>query len=177
MMSLLLTIVVAFFASGLITTFLGYWVHWIFHQPWSLGFYHAHMNHHQIQYPPSDYLSDTYRGAGRDSTVILFVVAFAPVLIGIALLTWFGFFTLTTCGIIVASLAIWGYVHDYFHDQFHLNNTWWKQFSFFIKLRSTHYLHHLDMSKNYGIILFPWDKLFNTYDAENITLDKENDAL
>lgn len=177
MIRLLCTLLVAFSATGFITTFLGYWVHWAFHQPWSLRFYHAHMNHHQIQYPPADFLSETYRGAGRDSTVILFAIAFAPVLLTIALLTLFGFFSLTTCIISLASLAVWGFAHDYFHDQFHLTNTFWKKFAFFIKLRSTHYLHHLDMSKNYGIVFFQWDKLFKTYDAEEIKFDQENGTL
>lgn len=171
MIHLLVTALVAFFATGIVTTFLGYWVHWVFHQSWSLWFFQAHMNHHLIQYPPTNFLSDTYRSAGKDSTVILFAVAFTPVILAIIILTLFGIFSLTTCTITLVTLLAWGFVHDYFHDQFHLTNTFWKQFAFFLKLRSTHYVHHLDMSKNYGIVLFQWDKLFKTYDDENINLD------
>jgi sterol desaturase/sphingolipid hydroxylase (fatty acid hydroxylase superfamily) len=166
MIYILLSMLVAMLVMGFITTFLGYVVHWIFHQPWSLWFYDAHMNHHQIQYPPTIFFSDKYKSAGRNSTVWLFVIAFAPVFLGIVLLTYLGILSLLLGAYSMFSLIVWGWVHDYFHDQFHLTNTPWKSLPFFLKWRDIHYVHHLDMSKNYGIVLFQWDKLFKTFSSE-----------
>jgi sterol desaturase/sphingolipid hydroxylase (fatty acid hydroxylase superfamily) len=134
------------------------------------------MNHHLVQYPPSVFLSSKYKSAGKDSTVILFIVAFAPVLIGIVICTMFGILSLTSGICSLLCLTIWGLAHDYFHDQFHITSPW-KRFSFFLKWRDIHYVHHLDMSKNYGIISFQWDKLFKTYLEANITLDKGKETL
>ncbi len=177
MIHLFIIILLSALTTGVITSFLGYWVHWIFHQPWSRWFYHAHMNHHIIQYPPSSFLSDKYKSAGRDSTVILFIVAFAPVLVGIVLFTILGILSLTTGICSLICLTIWGLAHDYFHDQFHISGSYWTKFKFFLIWRDIHYIHHLDMSKNYGIVSFQWDKVFKTYFEADITLDEGNNEL
>lgn len=165
MISLLIKLLVIFAVTGTATTFLGYWVHWAFHQPWTQWFHRAHMNHHQIQYPSTDFFSDKYRHPGRDSAVILFGIAFTPILLGVGILMLLGLLSLTSGLAVFVSLALWGFAHDYFHDQFHLKNSWWKQFSIFTNWRRLHYIHHLDMSLNFGIVFFGWDKLFKTFDS------------
>lgn len=153
-----------FVVSFFVSTLLGWIVHWAFHQPWSLWFYNAHMNHHKIQYPPTNFLSEKYKNAGGDSTTILFLIVCFPIIFAIAAMMFFGIFTITTGISILFSLFICGIIHNYFHDQFHLTNSWWNNFNIFIRWRALHYVHHLDMSYNYGIIFYQWDKLFGSYD-------------
>lgn len=167
MISLLFTIMVVFILSGGITTGLGYVVHWALHQSWSLWFYNAHQNHHMIQYPATDFFSSAYRSASKDSTIILFMVAFAPIVLGIVGLWFWGIISLSTCLVALSCLSFWGLMHNYFHDQFHLTGTFWNKFSFFTKWRHLHFLHHQKMHTNFGIIIFVWDKLFQSF------LDKE----
>lgn len=154
-------------------TLLGWITHKTFHQSWCAWFYQTHLNHHMVQYPATDFFSDTYRSGGRDSSVWLFIIAFSPILIGLGLLTVFGILSLTTGIASLLGLGLWGYLHDYIHDQFHLRDTWMLKLptSLFRSWRKWHYIHHLDMSKNYGIIWFGWDKLFNTFIDENIDLN------
>lgn len=167
MLNLLLILII----TGIFTVFLGYIIHKLFHNPSSRWFYHAHMNHHMIQYPPTSFFSDSYKSAGKDSTVILFVIAFAPILLGVIALTFFGVFSLTTCIASLLGLVFWGWMHNYVHDHFHLKNTWLTYIPFFIKWRKLHYIHHLDMTKNLGIIWFGWDKLFKTFADEDVELN------
>jgi sterol desaturase/sphingolipid hydroxylase (fatty acid hydroxylase superfamily) len=172
MIMLLLKLLAIFTVTGACTTFLGYWVHWSFHQPWALWFHKAHMNHHQIQYPSTDFFSEKYRHPGRDSTVILFGIVFAPLLLLVGGFMLFGVISLTAGLTTFISLGLWGFAHDYFHDQFHLNNSWWKKFPTFINWRRLHYVHHLNMSLNFGIVFFGWDKMFKTFDsADEVNLE------
>jgi len=131
------------------------------------------MNHHKIQYPPANFFSEKYKSAGRDSTVILFAIAFAPIFIIIGLLTFFGILSITTCITAFVFLLLWGFIHDHIHDQFHITNTFWEKFPLFVKWRTLHYIHHIDMNTNFGIIQFQWDKLFKTFVNENITITSE----
>lgn len=166
MISFFLTFLISSIVTAIAATFIGYWVHWSFHQPWALWFYHAHMNHHKVQYPATDFFSEKYRSAGKDNTVILFAVVFTPVILTILALAFFGTvsWTISICSLI--SLIAWGLIHNYVHDEFHLTDSIWKSSSLFLKWRSLHYIHHLDMTTNYGIVFFLWDRLFKTYIKE-----------
>lgn len=62
MIAIALTILIAFLA----TTLFGHVVHWALHQKWTGSVNQSHMTHHLKLYPPSDYLSDSYRHAGKD---------------------------------------------------------------------------------------------------------------
>lgn len=166
MITSILTYLLITFVSAVIATFLGYWIHWLLHQPWSLWFYSAHMNHHKLQYPSTDFFSDKYRSAGKDSTVILFVLVFMPIILALGALSFFGILSWSTSIYTLINLAAWGLIHNYLHDKFHLNNTFWKNIPLFLKWQSIHYIHHLEMNANYGIVLFVWDKLFKTYIGE-----------
>lgn len=161
----ILIVCILFICSFLITTFLGYWVHWALHQKWSGSFYEAHMNHHLKQYPALDFYSDTYRSAGKDNTVFLFLIIFSPILIGLGL---FSFFFSPLIGLsVLISLLFFGIIHNYYHDQFHIKKSIWRKFSLFIRLERLHMLHHINMNYNYGIIYFIWDKVFNTFNTLN----------
>jgi len=144
-------------------TLLGYGFHWMFHQPWSGHFYKAHMNHHLKQYPPTDFYSDTYRYAGKDNTVVLFGLVFAPIVITMIVLTATGGVSLFLGLSVLAEMGIIGALNNSLHDCFHLRNSFWQKFSFFERLRKLHFQHHVDMSTNYGIFSFIWDQIFGTY--------------
>jgi sterol desaturase/sphingolipid hydroxylase (fatty acid hydroxylase superfamily) len=122
------------------------------------------MNHHKIQYPPTNFYSDKYRSAGIDSAVILFTIAFSPLLVGLGLLAYFGVVSMTIGISGLAGLIIWGLMHSYIHGQFHLNNSFWNKFSIFHSWKDLHYIHHLNMNSNLGIFIFVWDKLFGTFE-------------
>ena len=135
----------------------------MFHKPWSKRFYNAHMNHHLKQYPPNDYVSDVYRSAGSDNTVYLFGLAFSPFIIGNIVLTILGVIPVVLGIGIFIEMAIVSFLNSSLHDSFHITKTFWHRFLFFERLKKIHYEHHIDMSKNYGIFMFSWDKIFGTY--------------
>src|SRR5665213_1858542 len=74
MLSIVITVLIAFFGTSLF----GYIVHRSLHQKWTGFLNKKHMNHHLIQYPHTDYVSDTYRDAGTDNTVFIFMAASVP---------------------------------------------------------------------------------------------------
>lgn len=160
---MLLNILLIFLDSGFLSTFLGYWIHRALHQSWAGWFHTAHMNHHQVQYPPLDFLSEKYRSAGKHSTVLLFLIAFSPLIIGVLALGFLGFLPLYLVLAINGSLAFWGLMHDYWHDEFHLSKTRYSNIALFRRDQDLHFIHHLDIGKNYGIIWFAWDHLFGTF--------------
>lgn len=163
MLHLLFTI----FLTYLVTTFFGYVVHWAFHQKWTGPVNKAHMTHHLKLYPADDYLSDVYRQPGKDNTVKLF--AFAAIIpVGLLFLSFFlGFMSLSTLIVVCITLAILGFLHDYLHDSFHIRNHWLTKLPIINKLfgrwNELHYLHHVDMQKNFGIFSFHWDRVFKTF--------------
>lgn len=154
---------IAIFFTLFVLTFLGYGFHWMFHQPWSGRFFKAHMNHHTKQYPPSDFYSDEYRDPGKDNTVWLFALVFSPIVLTMIALTVTGTVSLFMGLAILAEMGIIGWLNNSLHDSFHLRNSFWDKFPFFEKLRKLHFEHHVDMSKNFGIFSFIWDKIFGTY--------------
>lgn len=167
MISIILTALVAFFVSSLF----GYVVHRALHSTWTGRLNQKHMTHHLTLYPPTDYLSDKYRDAGGDNTVIIFAIAAVPLVaapIIMGLLGWISL-PLTITALIVMGLM--GFLHSYLHDAFHIRNQFLTKipgvrviFAYWVHL---HYLHHVDMQKNFGIFLFHWDHLFRSYWKSN----------
>lgn len=148
----------------IIVSFFGYGVHWALHQPWTKQFNESHMAHHLKLYPPSDYLSeDKYRGAGKDNTFFAFAIASLPML-GIPVLLWyFGMFSLPLALLVIAEMLFIGFLHDYIHDAFHVKNHWLNRLKIVQKWNQIHFVHHVDMGKNFGIFTFWVDKLFGTF--------------
>jgi len=154
---------IAIVFTFVVLTFLGYVFHAMFHKPWSGRFYKAHMNHHTIQYPPSDFYSDKYRDPGKDNTVLLFAIAFSPIVLTMVILTVTGAVSLLMGLSVLAEMGIIGWLNNSLHDSFHLRNTFWERFAFFDRLKKLHFQHHVDMSTNFGIFSFIWDQIFETY--------------
>lgn len=163
----MVTILFTIFITYLITSLFGYIVHRALHQTWSGYFNKAHMTHHLIKYPPEDFLSDTYRNAGKDSTPKFFALAALPIILAPLLLGWFGILSWAVVITIMVVEGLMGFLHDYLHDSFHIKNHLLtkipvinKLFDLWVKL---HYQHHVDMNKNFGIFTFHWDKVFKTF--------------
>jgi len=163
MISAILTVLLIFCLTSVGISFLGYWSHRAFHQPWSRWFYRAHMNHHLQQYPPGNFFSDKYREAGADDTMWYFLAVFSPLLITLALLTCFGVISWLVGITTLVSMFACGYAHDYIHALFHVNGSWINRFKlgqYWIRL---HQEHHNDMQVNLGIFTFWCDRLFSTF--------------
>ena len=163
MLAILFTLLISY----LVTSLFGYVVHWSLHQSWAGKLNEAHMTHHLQLYPPSDFTSETYRSAGKDSTPKFFAVAAIPLIVAPIILYAFGILPLSLMITVLAVEAVMGFLHDYFHDSFHIKNHWLNRapllnviFGRWIQL---HYLHHVDMNFNYGIFSFHWDKIFKSF--------------
>lgn len=153
-------------ATFILFTFLGYVFHWMFHQKWSGFFYKAHDNHHNIQYPISDLISEKYREAGKDNSTFLFAIAFAPIIIVAVLLIVFGVIGKLLGAFLFVEMSIIGATNIWLHDGFHIHKSVWHKWPGFLKLRKLHFLHHKNTLTNFGIFSFTFDKLFGTYKEE-----------
>ena len=146
-----------------LTNLFGYIVHWSLHQKWSGPIYKSHMTHHLKLYPADDYLSDVYRNPGKDNTVKIFAIA-AIIPVALLLLSSFlGFISISTLIVVIITLLIIAFLHNHFHDSFHIKNHWLNKLKIFRKWNELHYLHHVDMNVNYGIFTFFLDRICGTF--------------
>lgn len=163
MMVILFTILISYF----ITTLFGHVIHWCLHQDWLGPVHQSHMTHHLKLYPPTDYVSKEYREAGADSTPKFFAIAAIPLILAPILLWFLGILPLHLMIIILIIEGLMGFLHYHLHDAFHIEKHWLYGVPFlgviFGKWVNIHYLHHVDMSRNYGIFTFHWDRFFGTY--------------
>ena len=163
MIAILITALVAFFVSSLF----GYVVHRSLHQPWTGELNKKHMTHHLILYPPTDYVSEKYRNAGVDNTVYTFFFAAIPLVATPIILGVLGILPLSLVITALIVMGAMGYLHNYIHDAFHIKNHFLSRIpvlrNIFAYWNRLHYLHHVDMQKNFGIFLFHWDHVFKTF--------------
>lgn len=158
MIAFILTSIIAF----LVTTLFGQIVHWTLHQRWSGSLNKSHMTHHLALYPVSSYRSETYRDPGKDSTVKIFALAALPLLAAPILLCCLGKISVFLTLWALAEMLTLGWLHDSIHDSFHLYKTFWSKLPWYKGWAKLHYLHHVDMQKNFGIFTFFWDRVFGT---------------
>jgi Delta7-sterol 5-desaturase len=152
-------LLVGFFAL----TFLGWIVHWAFHQSWGGRFNVAHMTHHLKLYPPTDFVSDEYRDPKNDNTFWLFLIVFSPLILGVILLTVFQVIPIGIGLCILFEMSFIGAANNYLHDSFHITKSIWHRWPGFKELYRLHYNHHVRMDTNFGIFSFLWDRVFGTY--------------
>lgn len=163
MIAVLITAVISFFVSSLFA----YVVHWSLHQQWTGRLNQKHMAHHLVLYPPTDYTSDVYRHAGKDNTVRTFTIAALPLIATPIVLGALGILPLSLVLTVLIVMGIMGFTHNYIHDAFHIRNHFLGRIpgfrDIFAYWNRLHYLHHIDMQKNFGIFLFHWDHVFRTF--------------
>lgn len=143
--------------------FLGYGIHWCFHREWSGIFFRKHRKHHDILYPPDQFISSKYRDPGSDNSVILFSVAFSPFVLSLLVITIFHIIPPLLGILMLGEMAIVATINNYLHDSFHLEKSIWHRWPGFTKLRQLHLMHHINQSSNYGIFNFWCDRFFGTY--------------
>jgi hypothetical protein len=165
-MSILFVIVLTF----LVTSLFGHTIHWALHQPWSGKVHKAHMTHHLKLYPPTDFTSEVYRDAGRDSTPKFFLIAAMPLILAPIVLCVLGIISWQIMLTILIVEGLMGFLHDYLHDAFHIKGHWLYGIPligrWFRNLVKLHYLHHVDMSSNFGIFTFHWDQILGSFRAK-----------
>jgi sterol desaturase/sphingolipid hydroxylase (fatty acid hydroxylase superfamily) len=150
-------------ATYLITCLFGYVIHRSLHQPWAGRFNKSHLRHHNFLYPPEDYLSDTYRDPGSDSTVFIFIVPSLfmlaiPIVLGaVGVVAWW------LAGTMVAEMLVIGWLHNYLHDAMHIRGHLLNRLSLFRRWNALHKQHHRNQQTNFGIFGFGYDKVFGTY--------------
>lgn len=162
----MLAFLLTFLISYLTTSLFAYIIHWSLHQPWAGKANASHMMHHH-KYPPTNFMSKTYRDTGKDSTLRIFAVVSLPLIFGPIIFFLVGILPLYLLLTILVVEAIVGFIYNYLHDAFHINNHWltrtpWLKDIFRIGIR-LHFLHHVNNKTNYGIFDFTWDKLFKTF--------------
>lgn len=154
--------IIAIIITYFIVSLFGYVAHLALHQKWMGRFNSAHMTHHLKLYPPNDFTSDKYRRAGNDSTVKFFVIASLPMIITPIILYFCGILTLSSLIVVLVVEGLMGYLNNYLHDAFHITNHWLIGLPIFDRWVKLHYIHHINMSANFGIFSFIWDRFFLT---------------
>lgn len=150
-------------ASVAVGSFVGYFAHRALHQEWTGPFYKGHMEHHLEQYPPDSLISDTYlKPKWYHSGIMLFAPAAAAVLGVAGVLGHLVGLSVDAYLTFAVGTVAFGLVNDYVHDSFHLRKHWLQMVPGYNTLRELHFQHHVDMTKNYGIVTLLWDSVFKT---------------
>lgn len=158
-MTIILTIVVSLFASNLI----GYFIHKALHKKWSGPFYKGHMYHHLVMYPANNLVSETYRSpVWYNRGVALFTPAFICIVLFLSFLAFVLNFSMWIVFVICLTILVHGIFNDYIHDCFHKKNQWLEKSKFYLYMRRAHFIHHIDMTKNFSIVTPEWDMIFKT---------------
>ncbi len=152
-------------AAIVTTDAFGYWLHRALHQSWMGVLHRAHMMHHLVLYPPTNFSSETYRDAGKDNSTWTFLAIGLPLLCSPLLLALFtdliGWMSAIWLVLVIGGV---GLLHSFIHDWIHLKAHWFHWILGTKRLINLHKIHHVDMGKNYGIFSFWWDKLNKTFE-------------
>jgi hypothetical protein len=160
----MLPFLVTLVASLILASFFGHVVHWLIHQEWMGPAHRGHMEHHLDLYPPGKLVSDRYLAAKwYRSGPLLFTPPLLLILGAVGGLMWALGLPLWTVAVLGVCLVGFGLVNDYFHDSFHIRKHPLNHFKWYKRLRRLHFQHHYDMTVNYGIVFFDWDRVFKTW--------------
>ena len=103
--------------------------------------------------------SDRYRSSGKDNSIVLFGILFAPIVLGTFFLTIFQVIPLVLGVLIMIEMAIIGYLNGSIHDDMHLFVLFGAAFGFFVNWCIFIISLHLNVRSNLGIFYFGWDKI------------------
>lgn len=153
--------------SVVVAALLGHLVHWLLHQRWTGPFYRGHMEHHLDHYPPKRLTSHEYLvPKWHRSGPVLFTPAFLVISAAVGGLTWALNVSHWLSVAFMLGILAFGLLTDAIHDAFHLESSWRHRFPGFARMRARHFGHHRNMRKNYGIIIFAWDRALGTLKDE-----------
>lgn len=113
-----------------------------------------HWEHHEVNYPHDNLRGDTYRDA---SVISLYLGVGATVLLLVGFLPWAYSIPLVVSGVIYGWFLVY-----YFHKNYHITDHWLNKLAWFRNLVKLHDIHHWG-PYNYGILMFPMDRLLGTY--------------
>jgi|TARA_B110000967_G_C18357023_1_gene304080 hypothetical protein len=119
--------------------------------------YKWHKLHH-IDYPPHRLQSEEYINTGGNILDNLFLYYI--------LCAWLCVYFVSstrTFAIFIIEAPLYTYSINYFHEQFHIKNSWWNKYSWFRKYRDYHLLHHKKLNINLNFFDPTFDKLRGTY--------------
>jgi sterol desaturase/sphingolipid hydroxylase (fatty acid hydroxylase superfamily) len=161
----LLVLVVALISTELV----GYVIHRALHAGVLGRFSELHNEHHFTIYPPNGSLrSEEYKHPERtgilkkvgEEWVVPISIISIPL---VAILLIVG----VPIQYLLFSLAIsllWAWLGlAYMHKSFHLKHFWMDKSRWYKKVRRLHDIHHLEVTKNYGITFFGFDKIVGTF--------------
>lgn len=163
----MLTIVLVllqFVAAFVGSIVMGQIIHMYIHTKWAGPFHRSHMVHHLKAYPPGRLITDEYVSAGWNSTVYAFVCAAIPPVAIIITLCLLSVISVQTTIVIVVAMLLASYVHDVIHDSFHVRNHWVSRIAprWYSDARHRHFVHHVNMRRNFGIVTAVFDRAFGT---------------
>ena len=149
-----LAVLLTYYLASFVQAFLHYLVG---HSVFGRSLHQTHVRSHHGLYANDVLASDLYSDE-EDSLTSYYVI---PTVILVAL----AYFLLPLDILLVhfGSLALAFYAHVYLHVHYHLTNSWLKRFEWFRRKQRLHYVHHADMSKNFAVVEFFWDRVFGTY--------------
>ncbi len=119
--------------------------------------YKVHVGSHHGVYSKDILMSDRY--SDEEESLTFYYVIPTVILVGVAYLI----LALDLLVVHLSSLALAFYAHVYLHVHYHLKDSWLRRFEWFKRKQRLHFVHHRDMSKNFAVVEFFWDRVFGTY--------------
>ena len=143
--------------------------------------YDVHMRHHTVLYPPKNFLADKR----RDDHLFLSIdgLFHEGPLYFLVLCEFLGLRYLysnydknidKSLYFLMFGLGLFGYLGNQLHYAFHIRNHFMEKFDWFLMLRELHWIHHKgDMKKNYMLLNFMMDELFESKDYVRYINEKD----
>jgi Fatty acid hydroxylase superfamily len=129
---------------------------WFGHKKRIDRIYHNHAIGHHSKYPPKDLISNHWRPSERH-VLWYYAVPLVPLLSVVIMFASL----MVILGFIAGVIVSIGW-HIYLHKQYHLQNSYWERFDWFLKKRTLHFQHHRKVKTNYAIVEFWIDDLMGT---------------
>ncbi len=132
------------------------------HREFGRSLYRNHLYHHHGIYSQEFLVSEKYIPEEKNLDIYYLIPSAGVLLLAYQLLAVDLFI------VHLSSLALSVYLHIYLHTQYHMSDSWLMRFHWFRSKRQLHILHHKDLTKNFAVIEFFWDKILGTYEGTQI---------
>jgi hypothetical protein len=117
---------------------------------------HHTTSHHSI-YGPSRFESTTYSREEKSVSFTYLPIAMLHSALCLLILpVAYAVISIFVCAVTFVA-------HVYLHEQIHLTGSWLLRSSWFRKIKELHRIHHIDQSKNFGVLDFTWDRITGSY--------------
>lgn len=144
------------------------WLHKrIGHRP-HIGFAAIHRIHDGSHH--SLYSQERYEDSEYDTRELSVTSTFAiPVIALLALAAWLLPMDILLTALITIASCFWFQAHV--HEHFHLRQSYLLRYRWFRRWKALHRVHHLDKTKNFGLVSFTCDRWMGTF----VPLDEQKD--